>query len=378
MFRINSIFFCIFLASSSVFIPARGEAFFGSFFDSYYDYDNLKEAIENDRVENVKRLIEKNDFDTQEISIALHQAIKKGNIEIVQILIDNQADLDFKFNKNTPFHLACSISNNSLEIATALIDAGCNTKDLVYIAASAGNFEVFKMLFERGFSIDKIDATGATTLHYATFYGNPKMLCFILENSDLPVDIKTNNGITPFMAASTFDRFSSKFKMKTASNYDRLISRGCMMLLLEKGADINATDTSNRTALFGAVSKNYEASVAFLLDSGADVDLADINGFTPLMVAVCSGNSSLVKDLVQKGATVNLETKVEFSPPFTLHSDHPIIKTVEKEMAAKQPNHDKIKIGPVIKITMPAGSTALSMAQFVKHEEIVKILLEAQ
>lgn len=47
----------------------------------------------------------------------------------------------------------------------------------------------------------------------------------------------------------------------------------CLELLIEKGAKIDHTDTSSRTALFYAAKNNCEEGCRFLISKGASLDI---------------------------------------------------------------------------------------------------------
>ena len=75
--------------------------------------------------------------------------------------------------------------------------------------------------------------------------------------------------------------------------------------LVEKGADVNAKDENGWTALMCGVWGNAIDIVKYLVQKGADVNAKDIDGNTALMIAVKKDNIDLVKYLVEKGADVN-------------------------------------------------------------------------
>ena len=80
------------------------------------------------------------------------------------------------------------------------------------------------------------------------------------------------------------------------------------MILLDRGADVNASDEKQRTPLFTEHLEygNIEVIMA-LLDRGADVNASDKEGNTPLHLACKNGNVELVNKLINKGADVNAE-----------------------------------------------------------------------
>ncbi|OEJ15271.1 hypothetical protein BFL38_13275 [Brachyspira hampsonii] len=64
--------------------------------------------------------------------------------------------------------------------------------------------------------------------------------------------------------------------------------------LIEKGADVNAKDNDNWTALMLASDNGHLEVVKYLLDKGADVNAADNNGWTPFFFAGDNSNSDFL------------------------------------------------------------------------------------
>lgn len=89
---------------------------------------------------------------------------------------------------------------------------------------------------------------------------------------------------------------------------------------MNNGADINAGDGNQDTALHWAVFKNNEACVKLLLERGAFVDARDYNNDTPLSWAARKGNFEVMKLLLDYNACVNLRNaKGETPMSRTLH-----------------------------------------------------------
>ncbi|MBI4640978.1 MAG: caspase family protein [Candidatus Tectomicrobia bacterium] len=75
--------------------------------------------------------------------------------------------------------------------------------------------------------------------------------------------------------------------------------------LLNGGADVNAKDKDDRTALMYAAAKGDPAIVQALLDRGAEVNVKDKDGRTALIYAAPKGDFNVMKALLDKGADVN-------------------------------------------------------------------------
>ena len=74
---------------------------------------------------------------------------------------------------------------------------------------------------------------------------------------------------------------------------------------IKDGANVNAVDPNNGTALVDAASRNYVEIVNVLLDNKADVNVATYpNRMTALMYASNNGYTEIVRALLDKNADV--------------------------------------------------------------------------
>lgn len=78
-----------------------------------------------------------------------------------------------------------------------------------------------------------------------------------------------------------------------------------VQLLIDYGADLEATDSLGKTCLFYAVEFGYRKVLQVLLDSGAEVNVSDKWGQTLLSYAVGHNSVEFVKILLAAGADVN-------------------------------------------------------------------------
>ena len=151
-----------------------------------------------------------------------------------------------------------------------------------------------------------------------------------------------------------------------------------VMLLLEKGADVNKRGGADlRTALM----ETRSASVArVLLEQGADRDASDLLGYTSLMSAASDGCIDLVHLLLRRGSTVNalnlngdtaLMCASQFGRP--VHGDEPAAFNRDHPGVVKM----LLEHGADVSITNKDGFTALQLADDCGHQKIVQILREA-
>ena len=76
-------------------------------------------------------------------------------------------------------------------------------------------------------------------------------------------------------------------------------------LIAQGGADLEAKDNQNRTALMRAAEKGYFEVVRILLDAGADVNTKDKFDWTALFIAADKNHAEVAKILIARGATLN-------------------------------------------------------------------------
>jgi len=136
-------------------------------------------------------------------------------------------------------------------------------------------------------------------------------------------------------------------------------------MLLEKGADMNATDNYGETVLQWASENGHTEIVTMLLKKGADVNAKRNCGNTALSSASYRGYTEIVKMLLKNGAIVNAEDNHGWTA-LQLASENGRIETVQMLL-------DK---GADVNAKMEYGYTAFSKASKNGHTEIVVMLLD--
>ncbi|KAK4160704.1 ankyrin repeat-containing domain protein [Cladorrhinum sp. PSN259] len=173
-------------------------------------------------------------------------------------------------------------------------------------------------------------------------------------------------------------------------------------LLLEQGADVEMESIySGRTLLLWAAQNGHEAVVRLLLEQGADIEVKNIyNGQTPLLWAAQNGHEVVVRLLLEQGADVEVKNIYDSQTPllWAARNRHEAIVWLLLEQGADIEAKDKkygqtpllsaaesgheavvrllLKQGADIKAKDTTGRTALSWAAQYGHEAVVRLMLE--
>jgi ankyrin repeat protein len=242
-------------------------------------------------------------------------------VACIPILADAGADVNAtEPDGYTPIMFA--IINGNYDAAAALLEKGANP-NLAHKSGSAAlyaavdfhtmpqsnrpapketdntvtSLDLIKMLLAKGADVnaqlsrqipyrtklDRGDDTmlgqGTTPFLRAAKAADVVVMKLLLDNG---ADAKLSRNITPLMAAAGV---GTKEEDTTGRRKTQAEIIEAIKLCMKAGIDINAADSSGRTALYGAALHGYDAVIQFLADSGADLFAADRNGRTALDAA---------------------------------------------------------------------------------------------
>lgn len=135
-------------------------------------------------------------------------------------------------------------------------------------------------------------------------------------------------------------------------------------LLLERGADVNATEDSiGATALAFASSDGHIEITRLLLEKGSDINAKDINGYTPLIEAAANNMIEVGRLLLEKGADINAKdlrgsTALMFA---SIEENVEIVRLL-------------LQYGADMNIVDNLNYTALMLAMMTRNAEIIELL----
>ena len=177
----------------------------------------------------------------------------------------------------------------------------------LHSAANRNDLPRARQLLAKGADVNaRLDGDGMVPLHYAVAHAHREMVELLLE-AGADVDATDGDGrsvlaqgagaVQPEMVRLLLERGAS---VHTATHYTRFTA-------LMEAANV----PRERLAWFGATEEVLDGIVRALLKAGAKVSQASYIGETPLMMAAGEGYAMIAKTLIDAGANVNAQTEVD-------------------------------------------------------------------
>ncbi|PLB36535.1 ankyrin repeat domain-containing protein [Aspergillus candidus] len=235
----------------------------------------------------------------------LAHAARAGHAAAVELLLSHGANPDSKDSETdqTPLYIASEYGYPA--VCEKLLAAGADVSSRnqrtdqytcdqtpLHTAALHGNVLVAQLLINHGADINAPNDKGWVPLRESLRCEDPELqprMVRLLLDAGAPVDGHPDHPrVTPLLLATI--RFDDE-SVKT---------------LLEAGADPNARDWNNGTALIDSVIGYRRDSVRLLLEYGADVDARADYGGRPLYLAARYGDLEITSLLLDYGADIDL------------------------------------------------------------------------
>ncbi len=234
---------------------------------------------------------------------ALITASYKGHKEVVKLLLDMGANVNTANIYGNTALIYASIENHK-EVVTLLLDMGAhvNVADskgytTLMCASSGGHKDVVQLLLGYGADVNVADSTGYTALTYASRSGKKEVVELLVDNG-AKVCGEDNDSNTDLIKAYaqrhsiSYDNYSVLLRSASREGNTEV-----MKLLLDKGgANVNeAADSNGFTALTYAAMHGHKEIVVLLINAGADVNATDLWGYAAVTHASHAGHKEVVK-----------------------------------------------------------------------------------
>lgn len=176
--------------------------------------------------------------------------------------------------------------NGDQRLVKSLLAAGLNINATnrfgntsLMIAADNEQVEMVKLLTSTGAFVDVRNDFGFTALMFAADKGNEDIITILIQNG-AEANAANKVGFTPLYMLL-------RHICESESSCDRLARLA--ELLLDRGADANASTDDQETLLMAAASLGNTKAVRILVNRGAYLNRQNSNGETALMLAMREG-----------------------------------------------------------------------------------------
>lgn len=363
-----------------------------------------------------------------DIQAAFNIAAEKGSLDAMRLLLSRREVAINNKNQYDKTPVQHAAKEGHVEMLNFLIEQGALLEDqsqgeqALLDAASAGNFEIVKILSSEGKVGPNIqDKQGVTALCHAAGLRDDsyketgeEMAMFLLErgadpnlgDSDAPlhkaavhdhpniIRLLLKYGADPTKDCNGWDPLTKAIKYKSPNAMGLLIQTGtsdpvartawlerglryacragdreAVMQLLTAGANIDAVEVSGSpkgaTPLLLAMKGGHVKTAQFLVRRKAKQDLADENGHLPLPWAAECGYDGLIRDLIRAGGDPNMKSGPNEDTPLLL-------------AAAKKTHAKVVKVllenGADRMLENKFGDIALDVAEENGNKEVVELL----
>ena len=315
---------------------------------------------------------------------ALIEATEAGNYEAVQFLLQQvcvdvntqtEPDKELIVQIKKEADIYYTDENNNIESFKQ--DAGTTA---LMIACYHGNAGILQLLLENNANLNLQTNTGWTGLMYATLLGKSEILNLLLQhNADINIKKYSNGHTALAYACSTGNEPVVKPLIKNSADVNSMGNDGTTPLyiasenghlpvverLLQKKADPNTPRDDGATPLFIASQNGHLPVVERLLREKADPNTPANDGATPLYIASQNGHLPVVGQLLQDKVDPNTP-RDDGATPLFIASQNGHLTVVERLLQEKaDPN-----------IPRNDGATPLYITCFNGHLPVVEHLLQ--
>lgn len=229
------------------------------------------------------------------ICSTLFNAVERGNVEIIKLLLDKKANPNITNKGQTCLERTILTKDINVEIVELLLKAGANPnlssiESPLHLAVVRQNSAVVGMLIDHGANPNIKDKEGNTPLYRALYHNSEignDIAHQLLKIKDINVNIQNNI-------------------LKTSALHLAIMNGNIDVVnQLIKKADLNVQDAMGDTPLLTSIKFAKTSIAKMLIDGGANLEMATPYKMSPLHTAVIRGNREIISYLIAGGANPN-------------------------------------------------------------------------
>lgn len=261
----------------------------------------------------------------------LQWAAARGNLELVNFLIKNGADINYKDSYGESIIAYAAGSNKNIDVFEALFNAGVLPKDkhsngatlIMYAAPNDTNLAITDYFISKGVAIDEKDDFNRTVTDYATKLGNIEIVDQFIKRG-VPITDQAQffatigsrqkqNGLELYTTLLDKYKLNPNVVNNEGENLLHVLARRqnieVFNYYLDKGLDPSVVANNGNTILMMASSGRDASIVKSLLEKVNNINAVNENNESALIKAMESGTSEIADLLIKNGADVNVKDK---------------------------------------------------------------------
>ena len=268
---------------------------------------------------------------------ALQLACESAQAESIKLLLQKGSDTNISDARgNTSLHAAvygCCTNDTLQEVIAHRVhldarNTYCETA--LWLACSYRQQGSIKILLESGSNPNIADNNGDTCLHAAVRGGCSKKIVHMIIEHCSDVNATNQENITPLaIACLNKDERAINVLLNARANPNiadytfgdtclhKAVTGDCsievLQTIIDHGADVNATNTRNETALARACAYKNESAIKVLLNARADPNIADDTYGDTCLHKIVTGDCSIevLQAIIDHGANVNATNAID-------------------------------------------------------------------